>query len=72
MVEALGVSLWFSLVSEFISPPKVYTFSFIVGDLIPKSLKCIHSATKSGVWVSAPVETPKQPTIRLLGFVSGV
>ena len=27
-------------------PPKVYTFSFIVGDIIPKSVKCIHSATK--------------------------
>ena len=27
-------------------PPKVYTFSFIVGNVIPKSVKCIHSATK--------------------------
>ena len=27
-------------------PPKVYTFGFIVGDIIPKSVKCIHSATK--------------------------
>ena len=35
-----------SLVAEFISPPKVYTFSFIVGNIIPKSVKCIHSATK--------------------------
>ena len=34
------------LVAEFISPPKVYTFSFIVGSIIPKSLQCIHSATK--------------------------
>ena len=25
----------------------MYTFSFIVGDIIPKSVKCIHSATKS-------------------------
>ena len=24
----------------------MYTCSFIVGDLIPKSVKCIHSATK--------------------------
>ena len=30
------------LVAEFISLPKVYAFSFI----IPKSVKCIHSATK--------------------------
>ena len=34
------------LVAEFISPRKVYTFSFIVGNIIPKSEKCIHSATK--------------------------
>ena len=37
------------LVAEFISPPKVYTVSFIVGNIIPKSVKCIHSATKYGV-----------------------
>ena len=36
-----------SLVAEFISPPKVYTFSFIVGNIIPKSVRCIHSATKN-------------------------
>ena len=24
----------------------MYTFSFIVGNIIPKSAKCIHSATK--------------------------
>ena len=34
------------LVAEFISPQKVYTFSFILGTIIPKSVKCIHSATK--------------------------
>ena len=33
-------------VAEFISPKKVYTLSFIVGNIIPKSVKCIHSATK--------------------------
>ena len=27
-------------------PQKVHTFSFIVGNIIPKSVKCIHSATK--------------------------
>ena len=27
-------------------PQKVYTFSFIVDNIIPKSIKCIHSATK--------------------------
>ena len=26
--------------------PKVNTFSFKVGSIIPKSVKCIHSATK--------------------------
>ena len=35
-----------TLVAEFISPKKVYTFSFIVGDIIQKVKKCIHSATK--------------------------
>ena len=34
------------LVAELISPQKVYTFGFIVGTAIPKSVKCIHSATK--------------------------
>ena len=35
------------LVAEFISPKK-YKLSvlFIVGSIIPKSVKCIHSATK--------------------------
>ena len=27
-------------------PQKVYTFAFIVGNIIPKYVKCIHSATK--------------------------
>ena len=26
----------------------MYTVSFIVGNIIPKSIKCIHSATKIG------------------------
>ena len=44
--EALGLRTLASfLVAEFRSPPKVYTFSFIVGNIIPKSVKCIHSAT---------------------------
>ena len=34
------------LVAEFHKPQKVYTFPFIVGSIIPKSVKCIHSATK--------------------------
>ena len=33
------------IVAEFISPKK-YTFRFIVGNIIPKSVKCIRSATK--------------------------
>ena len=37
---------WVYLVAEFISPPKVYTFSGLVVDIIPKSVKCIHSATR--------------------------
>ena len=42
-----------NLVAEFISPKK-YTFSFIVGNIFPKSVKCIHSATKkrTNVWHS--------------------
>ena len=32
------------LVAEFIT--KVYTFRFKVGSIIPKSVKCAHSATK--------------------------
>ena len=36
------------LVAEFISPKKC-TFGLIVGDIIPKSVKCIHSATRMKV-----------------------
>ena len=39
--------LYCYFVAEFISPPKVYTFSFRVGSIIPESVKCIHSATKN-------------------------
>ena len=35
-----------NLVAEFTRPKKVYTFRFIAGNIIPKSVKCIHSATK--------------------------
>ena len=36
-----------NLVAEFISPQKVYTFSFLVGQIIPKVWSIIiHSATK--------------------------
>ena len=31
----------------------MYTFSFIVRDIIPKSVKCIHSATKYPVLARA-------------------
>ena len=52
MTDAIGLQLCRdptvqeSLVAEFISPPKVYTFSFIVGNIIPRSVECIRSATK--------------------------
>ena len=42
------------LVAEFISPKKVYTFSFIVGGIILKSVKCIHSATKTSSTLESP------------------
>ena len=35
------------LIAEFISPKKCMLLVLIVGDIIPKSVKCIHSATKS-------------------------
>ena len=31
----------------------MYTFSFTVGNIIPKIVKCIHSATKLGSGISA-------------------
>ena len=37
-------------------PQKVHTFSFIVHNIIPQSVKCIHSATKF-----KNVGHPKQP-----------
>ena len=41
-----GATVGLDLVAEFISPPKVCTFSLLVGNIIRKSVKCIHSATK--------------------------
>ena len=38
-----------NLVAGFISPQNVYTFSFIAGNIIPKSVKCIHSATTQNI-----------------------
>ena len=55
LLRVAGVALmssvrsWSTLVAEFISPPKVYTFSSIVANIIPKSVKCIQSVTKSKV-----------------------
>ena len=39
-VSCSGLSCWLH------KPQKVYTFSSIVGNIIPKSVTCIHSATK--------------------------
>ena len=60
-------SLRYYLVAEFISPPKVYTFSFIVGNIIPKSVKCIHSATTNPDPLS-PEFTNRIATNRLGSF----
>ena len=38
-----------ALVAEFISPQKCVLLGFVVGNIIPKSVKCIHSATKKPV-----------------------
>ena len=46
LVEFWGTLYYDYIVPEFISPQKGYTFSSIVGKIIPKSVKCIHSATK--------------------------
>ena len=43
---AQRLALEVSLTCGVHNPPKVYTFSFIVGNVIPKSVECIHSATK--------------------------
>ena len=43
----LKVNLFDYILSRRVhKPQKVYTFSSIVGNIIPKSVKCIHSATK--------------------------
>ena len=39
----------------------MYTFSFIVGNIIPKSVKCIHSATKS-TWINRRTEGVERST----------
>ena len=57
------------LVAEFISPPpKVPTFSFIVVNIIPKSVKCIHSATKS--WDLGSLSGLYRDTTRVQGLGS--
>ena len=48
-IKVQGLLFFGFLLAEFISPQKVYTFGFIVGHIIPKSAKCIHSATKTKV-----------------------
>ena len=40
-----NIYIYIYLVAEFIGPKKVYTFSSIRDHIIPKSLKCTHSAT---------------------------
>ena len=44
--RALIPSFPTNLAAEFISPPKVYTFSSLEDYSIPKSVKCAHSATE--------------------------
>ena len=59
------------LVVEFISPPKVHTFIFLVGNIIPKSVKCVHSATKScivGATFQGFVESISCRNSRLVGI----
>ena len=55
-------------------PQKVYTFSFIVGNIVPESVKCIHSATKRStdmVWVSLPHTGTQEPlgSKRVEGYI---
>ena len=49
-------------------PQKVYTFSFIEGNIIPRSVKCIHSATKA-CWLCLCCWTPFS---KLQGGVQGL
>ena len=54
------------LVAEFIRPPKLYTFSFIVDNIIPKSVKCIHSTTKViGVPLKGSIGVPFKGSSRV-------
>ena len=46
-----GLRAYKGLVAEFISPTKCTLSVFIVGNIIPRSVKCIHSATKKGLAV---------------------
>ena len=47
-------------------PPKVYTFSLTVGNIIPKSVKCIHSATKYCLSGTRPGDKDQQIAILVL------
>ena len=44
----------------------MYTFSFIVGNIIPKSVKCIHSATKHSILQVSYPKGPSTPHWRTL------
>ena len=54
------------LVAEFISPKKCTLFRFIVGSIIPKSVKCIHSATK--IFFIPPWIPNMQPSAAVLSY----
>ena len=53
-----------NLVAGVHEPQKVYTFSFKVASIIPKSVKCIHSATK--VTICSEPRTATSTTTTLL------
>ena len=56
-------------------PQKVYTFGFIVGTTIPKSVKCIRSATKikkPWAFIGAPCMNPTILGLWAQGFLKKV
>ena len=69
------------LLAEFLSPPKVYTFSFIVGKIIPKSvsvstqlLSCIGFKGFQGLGLQGLVAefiSPRKFTLSVLWWVGG-
>ena len=72
----IGHHLLRFLVAEFISPQKCTLSVLLAGNIVPKSVKCIHSATKDsdvGCRTKDPVvEYPGERHVKLWVYIGSI